>query len=57
MEGRLANAWRLTVNDKNFIKAALLSEIRIDGRKPYEYRKIAIKFGMQVLASFISVCI
>ncbi|XVE78930.1 hypothetical protein DITRI_Ditri14bG0017700 [Diplodiscus trichospermus] len=47
MEGRLANAWRLAVNDKKFIKAALLSEIRIDGRKPYEYRKIAIKFGRE----------
>ncbi|OMO81779.1 hypothetical protein CCACVL1_12223 [Corchorus capsularis] len=54
MEGRLANAWRLTVNDKKFIKNALQSEIRIDGRKPYEYRKIAIKFGRQVLASFIN---
>ncbi|MBA0830030.1 hypothetical protein Goarm_014584 [Gossypium armourianum] len=43
MEGRLANSWRLTVNDKNFIKTALLSEIRIDGRKPFEYRKISIK--------------
>lgn len=57
MEGRLANAWRLTVNDKNFIKTALLSEIRIDGRKPFEYRKISIKFGRQVLASFVNVCI
>ncbi|KAK8601883.1 hypothetical protein V6N13_058447 [Hibiscus sabdariffa] len=47
MEGRLANAWRLTVNDKNFIKTALLSEIRIDGRKPFEYRKISIKFGRE----------
>ncbi|XWS52555.1 hypothetical protein CRYUN_Cryun11dG0080900 [Craigia yunnanensis] len=47
MDGRLANAWRLIVNDKNFIKAALLSEIRIDGRKPYEYRKIAIKSGRE----------
>ncbi|XP_039059298.1 exosome complex component RRP45B-like isoform X2 [Hibiscus syriacus] len=44
MEGRISNAWRLTVNDKNFIKTALLSEIRIDGRKPFEYRKISIKF-------------
>ncbi|MBA0615501.1 hypothetical protein Godav_015629 [Gossypium davidsonii] len=57
MEGRLANSWRLTVNDKNFIKTALLSEIRIDGRKPFEYRKISIKFGRQVLASFINVSI
>ncbi|XP_016669176.1 exosome complex component RRP45B isoform X3 [Gossypium hirsutum] len=47
MEGRLANSWRLTVNDKNFIKTALLSEIRIDGRKPFEYRKISIKFGRE----------
>ncbi|GLT46472.1 hypothetical protein SLA2020_202200 [Shorea laevis] len=45
MDSRLANSWRLTVNEKNFIKTALQSEIRIDGRKPYEYRKISIKFG------------
>ncbi|XWS28322.1 hypothetical protein CRYUN_Cryun25bG0058400 [Craigia yunnanensis] len=57
MERRLANVWRLTVNDKNFIKSALFSDIRIDGRKPYEYRKIAIKFGRQVLASFINLVI
>ncbi|KAK6235546.1 hypothetical protein QUC31_019286 [Theobroma cacao] len=47
MEGRLANAWRLTANDKSFIRTALLSEIRIDGRKPYEYRKIVVKFGRE----------
>ncbi|MBA0800471.1 hypothetical protein Gohar_010900, partial [Gossypium harknessii] len=52
MEGRLANSWRLTVNDKNFIKTALLSEIRIDGRKPFEYRKISIKFGRQLLKEY-----
>ncbi|GLU19302.1 hypothetical protein SLE2022_355610 [Rubroshorea leprosula] len=45
MDARLANTWRLTVNEKNFIKTALQSEIRIDGRKPYEYRKITIVFG------------
>ncbi|XVF30481.1 hypothetical protein REPUB_Repub16aG0061700 [Reevesia pubescens] len=44
MDGRLANTLRLTVNEKNFIKTALLSEIRIDGRKPFEFRNIIINF-------------
>ncbi|XVE62272.1 hypothetical protein DITRI_Ditri06bG0104900 [Diplodiscus trichospermus] len=47
MDARLANAWRLTVNEKNFIKTALLSEIRIDGRKPFEFRNIIINFGRE----------
>ncbi|MBA0608583.1 hypothetical protein Godav_020781 [Gossypium davidsonii] len=48
MDARLANTWRLTLNEKNFIKTALLSEIRIDGRKPFEFRNISINFGRQV---------
>ncbi|XWS42878.1 hypothetical protein CRYUN_Cryun16bG0051900 [Craigia yunnanensis] len=47
MDARLANTWRLTVNEKNFIKTALLSEIRIDGRKPLEFRNIIINFGRE----------
>ena len=50
MDARLANTWRLTVNEKKFIETALSSGIRIDGRNPFEYRKLSIKFGRQVLA-------
>jgi exosome complex component RRP45 len=45
MEQRLANCWRLTVNEKKFIESALLSEVRVDGRGPLDYRKLNIKFG------------
>lgn len=48
MEQRLANSWRMAVNDKKFIGEALLSEIRIDGRGPFEYRRLTIKFGKYV---------
>ncbi|KAL9367890.1 hypothetical protein Peur_039089 [Populus x canadensis] len=47
MDGRLANKWRLTVNEKKFIETALASNLRIDGRNPLEYRKITIKFGRE----------
>ncbi|KAK1588492.1 hypothetical protein Q3G72_023987 [Acer saccharum] len=47
MDSRLANTWRLTVNERKFIETALLSGIRIDGRNPYEYRKLSIKFGRE----------
>ncbi|XP_007029579.2 PREDICTED: exosome complex component RRP45A isoform X1 [Theobroma cacao] len=47
MDTKLANTWRLTVNEKNFIKTALLSEVRIDGRKPFEFRNIIINFGSE----------
>ncbi|CAJ2672456.1 unnamed protein product [Trifolium pratense] len=45
MEQRLANCVQLTVNEKQFIENALLSELRVDGRGPLEYRKLSIKFG------------
>lgn len=45
MEQRLANTWRLTVNEKKFIETALKSDLRIDGRRPFDYRKLSIKFG------------
>ncbi|KAK9042585.1 hypothetical protein V6N11_017652 [Hibiscus sabdariffa] len=38
MDVRLANTWRLSLNEKNFIKTALLSDIRIDGRKPFDFQ-------------------
>lgn len=47
MDARLANTWRLSVNEKKFIESALLSGIRVDGRNPYEFRKLSIKFGRQ----------
>lgn len=45
MEQRLANTWRMTVNEKKFIESALESELRIDGRRPFDYRRLTIKFG------------
>lgn len=45
MEQRLANTWRMTVNEKKFIETALLSDLRIDGRGPFDYRKVTIQFG------------
>ncbi|XP_015875723.3 exosome complex component RRP45A isoform X2 [Ziziphus jujuba] len=47
MEQRLANTWRLTVNEKKFIETALQSDLRIDGRRPFDYRKVTIKFGKE----------
>ncbi|CAN1319012.1 Exosome complex component RRP45B [Linum perenne] len=47
MDSRLANTWRLTVNEKKFIETALASDLRIDGRNPLEYRKLTIKFGRE----------
>ncbi|KAB1227606.1 Protein ECERIFERUM 7 [Morella rubra] len=47
MEPRLANTWRLTVNEKKFIETALQSDLRIDGRRPFDYRNISIKFGRE----------
>ncbi|KAM7280922.1 hypothetical protein ACFE04_008056 [Oxalis oulophora] len=45
MDTRLANTWKMTLNEKKFIESALLSGLRIDGRNPFEYRKLTIKFG------------
>lgn len=45
MDQRLANTWRMTVNEKKFIETALLSDLRVDGRRPFDYRRITIKFG------------
>ncbi|KAF9589836.1 hypothetical protein IFM89_028771 [Coptis chinensis] len=47
MEQRLANTWRMTVNEKKFIETALLVDLRVDGRKPYDYRRLTIKFGKE----------
>lgn len=45
MEHRLANAWRLSANEKKFIETALLSDLRVDGRRPFDYRNLTINFG------------
>ncbi|CAL5350848.1 unnamed protein product [Camellia sinensis] len=45
MEQRLANTLRMTVNEKKFIETALLSDLRVDGRRPFDYRRLTIKFG------------
>ncbi|KAK3416564.1 hypothetical protein EUGRSUZ_H02323 [Eucalyptus grandis] len=47
MEQRLANAWRMTVNEKKFIESALVSGLRVDGRNLYDYRKLSINFGKE----------
>ncbi|XP_052187276.1 exosome complex component RRP45A-like isoform X2 [Diospyros lotus] len=47
MEQRLANTLRLTINEKKFIVSALLSDLRIDGRRPFDYRRLNIKFSRE----------
>ncbi|KAJ4814151.1 Exosome complex component Rrp42 [Rhynchospora pubera] len=47
MEQRWANTSRLTINEKQFIEEALRSEIRVDGRRLYDYRRLTIKFGRE----------
>ncbi|KAI5673917.1 hypothetical protein M9H77_14281 [Catharanthus roseus] len=47
MEQRLANTWRMTVNEKKFIETALHSDLRVDGRRPFDYRDLIIKFGRE----------
>ncbi|XP_024962418.1 exosome complex component RRP45B-like isoform X2 [Cynara cardunculus var. scolymus] len=44
MEQRLANSLIMTVNEKKFIETALLSDLRVDGRRPFDYRKLSISF-------------
>uniref|UniRef100_A0A7N0TIL2 Protein ECERIFERUM 7 n=2 Tax=Kalanchoe fedtschenkoi TaxID=63787 RepID=A0A7N0TIL2_KALFE len=45
MEQRLANAWKMTVNESKFLRAALLQDVRLDGRRQFDYRDLAINFG------------
>ncbi|KAJ4975589.1 hypothetical protein NE237_000695 [Protea cynaroides] len=47
MEQRLANTWRMTVNEKKFIETALLSDLRVDGRRPFDYRQLTVSFGRE----------
>nr|KAJ0203952.1 hypothetical protein LSAT_V11C500242680 [Lactuca sativa] len=34
----------VSVNEKKFIESALLSDLRVDGRRPFDYRKLSIIF-------------
>ncbi|OIV92632.1 hypothetical protein TanjilG_17983 [Lupinus angustifolius] len=36
---------QLTINNNTFIQNALLSDHRVDGRRPFDYRNLTIKFG------------
>ncbi|KAL9327813.1 hypothetical protein ACSQ67_002816 [Phaseolus vulgaris] len=47
MEQRLANSWRMPLNDNKFIEAALLSDLRVDGRRPSDHRKLTINLAKQ----------
>ncbi|KAK6914490.1 Exoribonuclease, phosphorolytic domain 2 [Dillenia turbinata] len=37
----------MSVNEKKFIQTALLSDLRIDGRGPFDFRTLTIKFGRE----------
>lgn len=37
----------MTVNEKKFIETALLSDLRTDGRGPFDYRNLTIQFGSE----------
>ncbi|XP_051216982.1 exosome complex component RRP45A isoform X1 [Lolium perenne] len=39
--------WRPTVNEREFIEHALQSDLRIDGRRPFDFRKLKIAFGRE----------
>ncbi|XP_042486428.1 exosome complex component RRP45A-like isoform X2 [Macadamia integrifolia] len=47
MEQRLSSTWRMTVNEKKFIENALLSDLRVDGRRPFDYRHLTVSFGRE----------
>ncbi|KAM3193544.1 hypothetical protein ACQJBY_070273 [Aegilops geniculata] len=39
--------WRPTVNEREFIEEALQSDLRVDGRRPFDFRKLTISFGRE----------
>ncbi|XP_076937946.1 exosome complex component RRP45A-like isoform X2 [Bidens hawaiensis] len=47
MEHRVANSLIMTVNEKKFIESGLLSDIRVDGRRPFDYRTLTIRFASE----------
>ncbi|XP_062093880.1 exosome complex component RRP45A-like [Humulus lupulus] len=42
-----SNTWRITINEKKFIESALLSDLRLDGCHPFDYRNLIITFGKE----------
>lgn len=47
-------AWRMSVNERKFIETALASDLRVDGRRPFDYRRLNIKFGRSVFVSCLT---
>ncbi|KAJ3675200.1 hypothetical protein LUZ60_004242 [Juncus effusus] len=47
MEGKWGNAWRPTINEKKFISEAIQNDLRVDGRRPFDFRRLTIKFGRE----------
>ncbi|XP_066321766.1 exosome complex component RRP45A-like isoform X1 [Miscanthus floridulus] len=39
--------WRPTVNERDFIERALQSDLRVDGRHSFDFRKLKITFGRE----------
>ncbi|KAL6634537.1 hypothetical protein ACP70R_027208 [Stipagrostis hirtigluma subsp. patula] len=39
--------WRPTVNERRFIERALESDLRVDGRRSYDFRRLSITFGRE----------
>ncbi|KAF0932215.1 hypothetical protein E2562_008738 [Oryza meyeriana var. granulata] len=39
--------WRPTVNERDFIESALQSDLRVDGRRPFDFRRLKILFGRE----------
>nr|CAB3446844.1 unnamed protein product [Digitaria exilis] len=40
--------WRPTVNEREFIEHALQSDLRVDGRHSFDFRKLKISFGRYI---------
>ena len=45
MEQKLANSTSLSINEKKFIENGLLTDLRIDGRRIFDFRDLVIEFG------------
>ncbi|XP_074585711.1 exosome complex component RRP45A-like isoform X2 [Curcuma longa] len=39
--------WQMSVNERKFIETALASDLRVDGLRPFDYRRLTIKFGRE----------
>jgi len=49
-------AMRMSINEKQFIEAALRENQRIDGRTPFDFRRLVINFSKYVcMYVFVSV--